>query len=180
MRRRLLNVATVVSLLLCVAACALWVRSDFCGYFDRVRRASSGSGSTAILAGGTLYVRHITSPAPWWHAVPLSYEGSKPRGGSAFVPATTLQVDVIGFGFNHSRGTSDGSPFVETWVIVPLWAVSLVTAVLPAQWLARRMRLRRRARRGQCLACGYDLRASPERCPECGTVPIPATVKAHT
>jgi hypothetical protein len=49
------------------------------------------------------------------------------------------------------------------------------SAVLPLAWVAgfaysKIIRARRR-RQGLCLACGYDLRATPERCPECGAVP---------
>jgi predicted amidophosphoribosyltransferase len=42
----------------------------------------------------------------------------------------------------------------------------------PAVWLNGLRKTRRAKRLGLCPSCGYDLRASPERCPECGvTVP---------
>src|SRR5258706_543478 len=47
-------------------------------------------------------------------------------------------------------------------------------ALLPYAAIARHLRSRRRLRRsaeGRCLACGYDLRATPRRCPECGEMP---------
>ncbi|MGB7158498.1 MAG: hypothetical protein WBD40_10565 [Tepidisphaeraceae bacterium] len=54
-------------------------------------------------------------------------------------------------------------------LFVPHWMIALLTALLPAAWLARSARARRRRRRGHCSACGYDLRATPGRCPECGS-----------
>jgi hypothetical protein len=52
---------------------------------------------------------------------------------------------------------------------VPLWMLVLVSGA-PA-FVMHRLRLADRRRAGLCRTCGYDLRATPDRCPECGTQP---------
>jgi hypothetical protein len=55
-----------------------------------------------------------------------------------------------------------------TFVTLPYWFLALLTATpVVLKWRSL-SRLRRRRRLGLCLRCGYDLRASPQRCPECG------------
>jgi hypothetical protein len=48
---------------------------------------------------------------------------------------------------------------------------TLLFALAPLAWLRRFARQRAAKRAGHCQGCGYDLRASPQRCPECGAIP---------
>ena len=53
-------------------------------------------------------------------------------------------------------------------VRLPLWIPVLLLAIMPTRLALIGYRERRRLRRGLCASCGYDLRASTGRCPECG------------
>jgi hypothetical protein len=57
--------------------------------------------------------------------------------------------------------------------ILPFVVLALTVPFLRGLRHARAWQDRRRQAQGLCRACGYDLRATAERCPECGTVPQP-------
>jgi hypothetical protein len=54
---------------------------------------------------------------------------------------------------------------------IPFWFVTLATAFMGFRTTRAMLR---RHQRGRCPSCGYDLRATPDRCPECGLVPATA------
>ena len=73
-------------------------------------------------------------------------------------------------GFRYESGSA-GPWGACRLVAIPLWAIlaPALASLLAAS--IRRARARTRRRRGACEVCGYDLRATPQRCPECGHAP---------
>ena len=93
-----------------------------------------------------------------------------------FALDTQADLGVRLLGFVYWRGDVNG--LVTSVLFVPYWFLLLLTATAPAWWWHSRRRRRRRLKDGLCHQCGYDLRASQDRCPECGTA-IPPRANAE-
>lgn len=77
------------------------------------------------------------------------------------------------------RRWSDVTPSTQTRYFVaevPYWTLAVMFAVFPSIGVIRWWRARRFPA-GSCPTCGYDLRASRDRCPECGRA-IDSTILA--
>ncbi len=76
------------------------------------------------------------------------------------------------FGFSLGKG-SNALTIPNTWYVfasIPAWFIGPLLAIYPLRRSIIWWRSRRRRKRGLCPVCAYDLRQSPERCPECGYV----------
>ena len=94
-----------------------------------------------------------------------------------------FRAERTAFYFPASPGFSDTTfAGYDYLYIIPYWAVMIVSAVAPSLIVRnyiRRLRQNKRARSGLCRRCGYDLRATRERCPECGMA-IKEVITCHT
>jgi hypothetical protein len=165
MRRKLLTIAAAVALMASVSLGVLWVRSYFVGenlaygFVDDNLCARtvgySGSNGAACLFYGDQPIAFY--PPGWRHEVyDLAWLGERAKRAPRWLT------------FDYERQHQGG---VRSWrLIFPYW-VPIGFFAIPAAcvWGAVRRR-QRHIRERRCLACGYDLRATPDRCPECGTV----------
>src|SRR5690348_14835950 len=70
----------------------------------------------------------------------------------------------------HWYGTDWG--LTTILVVIGIAALAVLLLVFRAEFRKALPSYRsyRRRRNGLCTSCGYDLRATPERCPECGMI----------
>ena len=150
--RFLLNAAAALSVLLALATAGLWARS-----YWTCDRLCGGNYLVESEFGG-MYLNPIVSDSRnlTWEHFPAGKFGVAEQDW--FEVVRRLRPLRM---FQRVR--------TRRWLIVaPHWFVVLAFTALPAYRLARRMR--RRPQPGHCPTCGYDLRATPDRCPECGTI----------
>jgi hypothetical protein len=76
--------------------------------------------------------------------------------------------EVIAIQRGNNRWSVTTSPNVAWVVAVPWWPVLVLTAAIPCRVVFKTVVRRVRLRRHWCPQCGYDLRATKDRCPECG------------
>ena len=98
---------------------------------------------------------------------------------SGWVDSRWQTTHVLPLGIRiGSRPPADPHPTFYFRIVVPCWVLAIVTGVPSLLWLgvggaryARHRRMRVAAEGNPtCPNCGYDLRATPGRCPECGTI----------
>jgi hypothetical protein len=174
MNRRVSNLLAIVSLLLCVATVGLWIESEFTT--DFLYRANANSQLSMSWGAGELSLAFIHLQLPEGPKTPewrFNHIG-RPRswGSQALRDVGSPQRTWDRLGFHFLSKTQAWSWRGRmTLLTVPFWFLTSISAFLPLAHVATTLRRSHRRRHLLCVECGYDLRATPDRCPECGDIP---------
>jgi hypothetical protein len=124
--------------------------------------------------GGMTLERQLVSepyntqrPGFHWHTFPADWTEdpahTKPRSW-----LDRAGVEIVNHG-NWRRSSVTRTDLRVVGIDLAWWMVLAILILPLIPWMMSVLRRRRWRREGRCLVCGYDLRASADRCPECGT-----------
>ncbi|HWE94265.1 MAG TPA: hypothetical protein VG269_09900 [Tepidisphaeraceae bacterium] len=143
-----LTILSATSLLLAIGTAALWLRCAVAPQFDFFTTVSPDTSyGLGTERRGIIGFLQLQRPG---------YRSGVPD-----------DIQVVGVGFRYLRMTSDGMRRYN--LVLPFWMLMIFWTAVPCLWLSRRLKARARKRNRLCATCGYDLRASSLRCPECGS-----------
>jgi len=184
MLRKLSILFAAVSLVACAAVCTAWTRS-YARTEKLTWRGGHGQHSLRSAPGHVVlnvYAWYGPPPGPINGKPGLSVEHDQPTPATLELmtifllcsdrTAHTVYWEHGGFAWSQRSSSRD---LIVTGV-APFWGVTLAAGAQPLGWfvlrLLARVRHRRKQSAGFCPTCGYDLRATPDRCPECGTTSV--------
>ena len=173
----IVRITSYAWVLLAVAIIALWIRSHIT---DDLITYSGGNGTyfEYVTIPGQFRITRVTG---WVGSEPVGwFRGELPLGRPVFGQQAVYRAwTILGIGFDGGVRLvpiSAARPVTVNYQItaVPFALPALVAAAIGLlPWLRRRRRrlaAQDRLHRGLCPVCGYDLRATTGRCPECGAV----------
>jgi hypothetical protein len=168
----------ILSLLLCLPSVALLVRSGYWQsdhlFFSRGAQGAPLFGISSASGELALFTNHVPVVVSvpyvftqgWNFLTRPSHPMDKPSYTLGSLPGAR-SFSVLGLGYIDNVPP----PRSARIFYVPHWFAALLFTIFPAIRLRSIHRTRRLNRAGLCERCGYDLRATPDRCPECGAVP---------
>lgn len=183
---RLSAILSVFSLVLLVTTAAVWCRSYFVEdlfWYRRTEIQNRQANWFAICLGpgyvGFYRTRYQFRRTEATEAFKrhMAGVGFGAEGISHQRPSPKDKVDDVGglahFRFRFRYPTRAGAPSVCTHrsAELPYWTVVLLSGILPFRKAFAAARRRKRRKTRCCILCGYDLRGSTGRCPECGNEP---------
>jgi hypothetical protein len=173
-KRRLFKILPSLSLLLCAAVVVLWVRSRVVlEQFVLWRRTDVRWGDVSIWSGaGELSLTRSPLYVEGRYRLWLDLRGYEPQVRPILRREMQWLLREIRlgastkFGFMFTGSTDQAQS--EFAVAVTYWLLASISGLPPLLWMWCVFRRRGQDAFGLCPACGYDLRATPQRCPERG------------
>ena len=183
--RFLLYILATLLLVPLILSSLLWIRSHRVSdnlTLDTARQDSSGKWNHLQRGLYTAPGKFVYYTRPW---ATYREAGHPPKTGWKLEHYAPTNPDAVFPSYSSGSGRFGFWSLKDYWVVgsravvIPFWAPTALSFILsiPALIFARRSAVKAyRRRHGLCLSCGYDIRVSKERCPECGfNIPVRKT-----